>query len=78
MAAAKVGGQQRTQILQKASIGAHLLRVIAGQAAAYTLAKRPEEAIRLYELTQKRLKQELEIEPSLELFEAFQRARLAA
>jgi DNA-binding SARP family transcriptional activator/FixJ family two-component response regulator len=45
---------------------------------AYTLAKRPEEAIRLYELTQKRLKQELEIEPSLELFEAFQRARLAA
>jgi pentatricopeptide repeat protein len=45
---------------------------------AYTLAKRPEEAIRLYETMQKRLKQELDLEPSLELFEAFQRARLAA
>ncbi|MFN8608148.1 MAG: response regulator [Vulcanimicrobiota bacterium] len=39
--------------------------------------KRPEESIRLYEACQKILKRELALEPSLELFEAFQRARLA-
>ena len=43
---------------------------------AFIGLKRPEESIRTYESATRRLKSEFEIEPSLELFEAYQRARL--
>jgi DNA-binding SARP family transcriptional activator len=50
---------------------------ILGVMRAFMELRRPEEAIRLYEAASRRLKSELDIEPGIELFEAYQRARLS-
>ncbi len=63
---------QRTLDVDPCHQESHLLAM-----HAFMAANRPEEAVRQYERAERLLRQQMDMVPSLELMEAFQRARLS-